>query len=390
MLDHRSQIGTVIALALALATACREPQISDGPWVAEVSHLGDTTVVRTVSGSIWQRPARLLEEVRVGSIDEVGETSFGAIEHVAVAEDGSVFLYDPQVPQIYHFDASGNLLGLVGREGRGPGEYTDRVNGIIIVADRLLVADPGTRWLSAYSLDGAYRESLGPVGGLRSLFSPALAPGPDGTVAEKVLTVAPQPGGEIPTPWPIGLERRGIGGEVIDTVGPQTLMGGPGRLEAGPGGDGVLVGSETHFLFELRRDDGGVIRVEMPFERAEYTEAEERMMGRALAPVAAADGQSQADLPVLKGTYLEYLFAPDGRVWARRPVADRQGEPSWRAPRYQPSVLDVFDVDGSYLGVVRLPANSRPVAVTDTHLYLVELGSYEEPYLVRYRAAVPE
>ncbi len=112
-------------------------------------------------------------------------------------------------------------------------------------------------------------------------------------------------------------------------------------------------------------------------------------MGRALAPVAAADGESEADLPVLKQPYLEYLFTPDRRVWARRPVTDRDGDPSWRAPRYQPSAMDVFEDDGSYLGVVPLPANSRPVAVTDTHLYLVELGAFDEPYLVRYRVDLP-
>lgn len=375
--------------ALAMVSGCGELDISEGPWVAEVFQLGDTTVVRTVSGSIWERPARLSEELRLGSIDEAEETSFGAISHAAVAEDGSVFLYDAQVPQIYHFGASGKLLALIGREGEGPGEYSDRVNGVIIAGSRLLVSDPGTRRLSAFSSDGVYQGSLGPVGGLRSLFSPTLAYGLEGGIAEKILTVAPEPGVELPTPWPIGLELRDIEGDVLDTIGPQTLAGGPGRLEAGPGGNGILVGSETDFLFEVRRNDGEVVRIEMPFERVEYTEAEERVMGRALVPVGAADGQAEADLPALKETYLEYLFTTSGRIWARRPVPDPDGEPSWRMPQYQPSVMDVFDVDGSYLGVVRLPASSRPVAVTDTHLYVVELGAYEEPYLVRYRVAAP-
>jgi hypothetical protein len=221
------------------------------------------------------------------------------------------------------------------------------------------------------------------------LFSPTLAPGPQGRLSVRVLTVLGGPGIEIPEPWPIGLEIREPSGEVVDTIRPQTLLGGHGRLEPGPAGDGVLVASDTDFLFELRRDNGEVIRVQMPFERAEYTEGEERMMGRALARVAAADGEAEADLPVLKNPYLEYLFTPGRRLWARRPVADRGGDPSWRAPRYQPSVMDVFETDGSYLGVVPLPTNSRPVVVTDTHVYVIELGSYDEPYLVRYRVEAP-
>ena len=384
VLKNPLQMGTVAALAFAVA--CGEPAISDGPWVADTTHIGDTTVVQTVSGSIWERPARLVEELRLGTIEAGEATSFGEIKHVAVAEDGSMFVFDPQVPQLYRFDSTGELLGSVGREGEGPGEYTADVTGMIIADGRVIVADADNYRLSAYSLEGDYQGSLGPVSGLRSTFSPALAPGPEGGIAILVLMVGP--GVEIPDPWPLGLEIRGTSGEVIDTIRPQTLLGGHGRLVAGPGGD-RLVASDTEFLFELRRDNGEVLRVQMPFERAEYTEAEERMLGRALAPVAAADGQSETDLPALKDVYLEYLFTPGGRVWARRPVADRGGEASWRNPRHQPSAMDVFESDGSYLGVVLLPTNSRPVSVTDTHLYVIELGSFDEPYLVRYRVEVP-
>lgn len=386
-MGRRLEVGLLIAVVLA--TGCREPEISDGPWVADVSRSGDTTVVRTTSGSIWERPARLVEELRLGTVGGAEGTSFGAITQVAVADDGTVFLYDAQVPQIYRFGASGELLGHVGREGEGPGEYSDGVTGMLAMGQHLLLADPGTGRLSAFSLEGEYQGSLGPVTGLRSLFSPTLARGPDGGVAVRVLTVPVGPGLPIPTPWPIGLELRGADGAVADTLPPQTLLGVAGRLLAGPRGDGVLVGSEADFLFELRRDGGKVVRVEMPFARAEYTEGEQRMLGRLLAPAAAADGKSEVDAPSLKGTWLEYLFSADGRVWGRRPISDRPGDPTSRAPLYQPSVLDVFGVDGSYLGVVPLPVASRPVGVTDTHLYVVELGSFDEPYLVRYRIEAP-
>jgi 6-bladed beta-propeller len=385
----RGSIRTATLLGVAIAAACGDPAISDGPWVAETTHLGDTTVVQTVSGSAWGRPARLVEEIRLGTIEAGEATSFGELSQVAVAEDGSMFLFDPQVPQLYRFDATGELIGLIGRQGQGPGEYERDVTGMIVTAGRVIVADADNYRMSAFSLDGAYLESLGPVSGLRSMFSPAVAAGPDEGFALPVLMVVGGPGVEIPEPWPIGLEIRGPGGDVLDTIPPQSLVGGHGRLLAGQDGDAVVVTSPTEFLFELRRTNGEVLRVRMPFERAEYSEAEERMLGRALAPAAAADGESEVDLPALKDTYLEYLCTPGGRVWARRPVADRGGEPSWRFPRYQPSVMDVFDVDGSYLGVVPLPTNSRPVVVTDSYAYVVELGSYDEPYLVRYRVEVP-
>lgn len=376
-------------ISLVITGACGEPAVSDGPWTAETTHLSDTVVVQTLSGSGWERPARLAEELRLGSIEGGDVAAFGDVSHVAVASDGSIFIFDAQVPQLYRFDANGTLLGRVGREGQGPGEYTGDVTGLLVLEDRVLLADPNNARLSAFAMDGTFEGSIGQVSGLRSLFSPAMALGPDGGIALSVLMVQPTPGSPMPDPWPIGLEIRGQGGDVLDTVRPQQLQGAPARTVAGPNGESVLVASETEFLFELRYHSGGALRVRMPFARVPYSEGEARMLGRALAPVAVADGKADVATPLLKGAYLEYLYSPRGQVWARRPASDSGKEASWRAPRYQPSVLDVFEPDGTYLGVVAMPTNSRPVAVTDTHVYLIVLGSLDEQYVVRYRVDAP-
>ena len=39
---------------------------ASGPWKAERLKRGDTTVVRTVSGSVWGDKVTLVEEVRIG------------------------------------------------------------------------------------------------------------------------------------------------------------------------------------------------------------------------------------------------------------------------------------------------------------------------------------
>lgn len=383
-----SRRGWVALIVLLIASCNREPSVTDGPLLAEVSVVGDTTIVRNVSGSRWERPARLVEELRIGSLEGGPGPSFGEIKHVAVASDGSIFVYDPQVPQIYRFDRSGAVLERVGGEGEGPGEYTGDVTGMIVDGERLLVADADNARLSAFSLDGAYLGSLGVIHGLRSLFAPALS-GIGDALAVRVVMVPPQPGVPLPTPWPIGFERRSPEGTIRDTVPPQVLLGEPAdRLVALPSG-GLLVSTESDFVFELRHRDGEVVRVYMPLERVGYTPAELRTMGRALAPAAAADGETEASLAALKPAYLEYLVAPEGRIFARRAVRDSDDTvASWRFPLHQPSVLDVFEPDGTYLGVVPVPEGSRPVVVTVDHLYVVELGEFDEPYLMRYRVDV--
>jgi hypothetical protein len=84
------------------------------------------------------------------------------------AADGSMFLFDPHVPQLYRFDADGELIGRIGRQGGGPGEYTSDVTGLLVSADRLIVADADNRRLSAFSLEGNYEGAFGTVSGTRS------------------------------------------------------------------------------------------------------------------------------------------------------------------------------------------------------------------------------
>jgi hypothetical protein len=166
MVRQTSRTGAL--LALSLAAGCGEPAISDGSWVADTTHLGDTTVVRTISGCTWERPARIVEELRLGTVEGGEVTSFGEIRHVAVAEDGSMFLFDSHVPQLYRFDADGELIGRIGRQGGGPGEYTSDVTGLLVSADRLIVADADNRRLSAFSLEGNYEGAFGTVSGTSS------------------------------------------------------------------------------------------------------------------------------------------------------------------------------------------------------------------------------
>lgn len=375
-----------LALSACLLVGCQEAAPSDGPLVAQRVERDDAVVVRVISGSAWGRKAHLSEELRLGALEGEGPEVFGDIVHVAVGAGGEMYVFDDQVPSILRFGPSGDFLGVVGREGSGPGEYGSRPTGMIVAAGELLLADPRNARISAFDLSGNYLGSRGSVTGLRSTFSRGLAPFDDGSFAVPVLTVDAGPGVKLPTPWPIGLEIHRADGGIQDTIPPQMLAGRPaGAMAATPTG-AILVAADSSFVFELRSSEAEVLRVEMPFERVNFTEGELRQLGRALGAAAQADGGGASRAPKFKEPYLEFLFAPDGRILARRPIADSgSDDATWSNPRYQPSILDVFDPAGTFLGVIPLPKASRPMVVTETHLYLLELGDFDEQYLVRYR-----
>ena len=73
----------ILLLALGAGLPC-SVAAQQGPWKAERSKRGDTTVVRTMSGSVWGDKVSLVEELRIGSRDGDGVDAFGSIQGLAV------------------------------------------------------------------------------------------------------------------------------------------------------------------------------------------------------------------------------------------------------------------------------------------------------------------
>src|SRR5690606_19272005 len=128
-------------------------------WVAETDTIGDTIVVRTVSGGVWPEDVAVVPEVTIGQFEGPDEYIFGQIQSLTVAQDGSIYLYDGQAKALRQYAPDGAYVRTIGREGGGPGEYRRPDGGLAITPDgRLLQRDPGNARINIYSLAG---ESLG-------------------------------------------------------------------------------------------------------------------------------------------------------------------------------------------------------------------------------------
>lgn len=73
-------------------------------------------------------------------IDEDDEMIFGQLGAIASDSRGHFFVNDHQLVHIKHFDQDGNLLETIGREGRGPGEFT-RITNMFVARDTLYAYD---------------------------------------------------------------------------------------------------------------------------------------------------------------------------------------------------------------------------------------------------------
>ncbi|MXW09170.1 MAG: 6-bladed beta-propeller [Gammaproteobacteria bacterium] len=125
-LHRRSRIGRLFSAATAsLLIACGSGAgSSDRTLDTVVETIGDTTVVRTLAGSVWVEEATLVPEITIGMLDGPEEYLFGRIGSVAVNDDGTVYILDRLEQHVRVFDSLGVYLETLGRRGEGPGEFT--------------------------------------------------------------------------------------------------------------------------------------------------------------------------------------------------------------------------------------------------------------------------
>lgn len=137
------RILTFAVLAALLAACGADTGFSEaGPEVL-VDTIGDTTVVRTLAGSVWGAVATLVREVSIGELDGPEEYLFGNVESVAVDDDRNTYVLDGQAQHVRVFDSAGVYVETLGRRGEGPGEF-DLADAVAVLSDgRVAVRDPG-------------------------------------------------------------------------------------------------------------------------------------------------------------------------------------------------------------------------------------------------------
>lgn len=220
--DSGATLTLRIALCLVSGACTGESEANLRTWIAEHDTIGDTIVVRTVSGSVWGSPATLVEEVAIGMLEGPDELMFGRISDLAVDSVDGVYVFDGQARVLRYYDREGNYVRTLGREGSGPGEYRDASLGMAVRRDgRLVMRDPRNGRLNLYDTDGSPWASW-PVPS--SLFTArAMVLDTADHAYLKVMLGVPTPG----APMPIGLLHLDERGEIVDTIGDPWITNAP-------------------------------------------------------------------------------------------------------------------------------------------------------------------
>lgn len=417
-------LGGTLAMVMAIA-ACGEGRAHAALQV-ERDTIGDTVVVRTVAGSAWGAPGTLEPEIRIGAFEGEDHEMLGRVQSLAVAPDGSIYIMDGQVPALRKYGADGRYVATFGRAGGGPGEYQQPDGGLVVLPDgRVVLRDPGNARLQVYSPSGD-AVATWPIRGGFNTSNPMVAD-TAGRVHTQVLLdpvaavtewrmgmvvydpATGEPGDTLAAPaWEyeaprLVAQRTGEGGtstsvnSVPFSPGPSWAFSPLGRM---------VGGLSTRYAIDQYLPDGTVLRIERTHEPVAIQgpekanrEEQARWNMRQTQPDWRWNGPA---IPDFKPPFQRVHAGRDGRIWVHlhrpgEPVpADEIDEPRdsdarpptrWR----EPVAFDVFEPDGTYLGLVRAPAGFAiwPTPIYDgDRVWAVVRDDLDVPYVVRFRIAL--
>lgn len=424
---HESGMKLSIMCAVLLA-GCGGTGGTDGGWEAVRDTVGDTVVVRTVSGSVWGGAARLVEELRIGRLEGPEESTFGRIVGLAVAPDGTIYVADQQVPALRKYAPDGSYLGLVGGAGEGPGEYSRPDGGLAVLPDgRIALRDPGNARIQLFGPDGEpagtwpvrgssftsrplYVDTTGHVYHMVFDFGQEetrvrLAVFDPETGSEGAVDTLDVPEWDVETPT---LEAVHVSEEGGTSRSRRSVPFSPRDVWTFHPRGWFVGGVTDRYAVYLFRDDGPVLRIEREREPVPVRPGErDNVRERTVAAMRTTDPDWRWDGPEIPGTkppWRSVFAGREGRIWVQlhtpaEPIPEDEigadeDLPGERPPERwrEPLVFDVFEPDGRYLGRVEAPEGmdlSPGPVIRGDRVWAVARDALGVDYVVRYRLELP-
>lgn len=409
-----------------LGTAVLLTGCSRGDWEAVSYERGDTTVVRTVAGSAWGGPRRLVERARIDPEQPDSANTIRMIAALAVGPDGDIYVADPRTPAVRSYDKSGEYRRSFKVPPDSAGAY-ELPNGVAVLADgRVVIRDPGTASFLVYSSRGNYLERWPHPHRIYSPLPVML------DHKERLYTAYPFNPSAPREERRQGLVRYSSDGTIEDTIPVPEFEYVPPALSVvssegdtvsfriplyprafwawSPAGD-VIQGISREYSFDVVRPDGRVVRIEREHEPVAASRSERMALYRAVDQRAR-----QLDyrwtwrgpvVPETKPPYKSIFTDRDGRIWvllhqpaqlrtsgaqeadsvsATSATRENRELPSAR-DFVEPIVFDIFEPDGRYLGQVSAPAGfrTRPMPVIQGNTVWAAVGERRSvPSIVRF------
>lgn len=370
----------VVCLVALAASAC-----SSQPNTPRFVEVADSAGIRIVTNSdpVWQdRVFATLPDspdLVVGMREGPSEYIFSRIVSAKRSDSGRLTVADGASGEIRVFNEAGRLLTRFGGKGSGPGEFRSISSVQSVSGDSTVVWDYGAGRLSVFGSDGELASDfdlherrprgVGWVGPGRYLLkvsttTPTMPSGTESTVIrDTVRFEAWSPDGDV-SPFAddlypaveSALLARVVEGKVRFAEAPRLF----GRdVHAAFSSERIALGSSDRFSIDVFDVTGTPIHtLRMPgVERPATQQDVDRWMEATLEQAGDTPGTraaldlmaNSAPLPTLMPAFADLLLDGDQNLWVQEFTAPGATEIRWL----------VFDRDGAFQGVVRVPIELR-------------------------------
>lgn len=180
-----------VLVLVTCVSGCAETA-TEGAWTVTRDTLsnGAVHVVNTPPQPDPGVTSVLVEEIRIGTVDGVGPSSFGQLKGLAVTLDGRIVVLDAMAQEIRTFAPDGRHLATHGGKGAGPGELEAAFGLMKGPNDLLWVPDHRNARMSVFDAQAGFRESH-PLRVLQRGFVWGGAMAEDGRVLKPSITLGP-------------------------------------------------------------------------------------------------------------------------------------------------------------------------------------------------------
>ncbi len=378
-----------VALMAISAGGCARDRGASG-WPGRVDTLpGGTIVVHNTGAGVWDSAStwRIVEDLRIGSAEGEGPTSFNQIAALTVDPAGRIYVLDRQAQEIRVFDSTGAFVRTIGRKGSGPTEFQEAIGMVWDRRGRLLVVDQRNARYSVFDTAGRLvAEHPRPLTGF---FVWTWQGGIDtaGTLHETYRIIGPSSSTsllsldsslKVTDTFPLpSYEGESYRIERPDMFVSYSVPFTPGLVWTFDPRGYIWLGVTAPYRIYQTRLRGDTVRIlERAYEAVPVAADEKDSAVAGLKSFTDQGGRvDPSRIPDVKPAFAGFFLDDRGHLWVEPVVKQEQGR-----------VFDVFDPEGRYLGRVysgfRLQSN--PTFRGD-RLYAVTEDENGIPYIVRAR-----
>lgn len=358
-------LGTLALTITLLSTGCGSTDTDPGEvWSGTMDTLASgEIIVRNTGGPVWspEEAWQVVEEVRIGK--DTGEDALllGRIRSLDVDARGWIYALDAQTQAIHVFDSDGILIQTAGGEGTGPGEFEQAhaldlsTNGQIWVMEmqkgRLTFLDSTGNYLNGARIGSTgwsyfpYPGGMDPLGRYNAAVVVEVMDDSDLALARFDQDFAPLD--TIPIP------ERAEPHEQFELITDGAMMAtsipfrGSFVWRFSPNGHFWTLLTDKYELAEITASGETLRRVTLDHDPIPVTPADLEEVRENLSWFTRQGGKIDwSKIPDTKPVTSSFFCDDEGNLWVRRLTG---------SPEDEGYLFDLFDVDGRFLGAIRLP-----------------------------------